>query len=61
MVGFDGIPEAAVADPPLTTVAQQIVEKGRLAARLIFEAGPPKIEVLEVRLVVRASTAAPRA
>ena len=33
MVGFDDIPEAAAGTPPLTTVAQPIVEKGRLAAK----------------------------
>jgi DNA-binding LacI/PurR family transcriptional regulator len=60
VVGFDDIPEAATADPPLTTIAQPIVEKGRLAAKLIFEAGPPRTEVLGVQLVERASTARPR-
>jgi len=60
VVGFDDIPDAATADPPLTTVAQPIVEKGRIAARLIFEAGPPRTETLGVKLVERASTARPR-
>jgi DNA-binding LacI/PurR family transcriptional regulator len=44
----------------LTTISQPIVEKGRLAARLIFEAGRPRTEILEVKLVERASTARPR-
>lgn len=57
VVGFDDIPDAATADPPLTTIAQPIVEKGRIAARLIFEAGPARAETLGVELVVRASTA----
>ncbi len=61
VVGFDDIPEAATSDPPLTTVAQPIVEKGRRAARLIFEAREPRKEILEVKLVVRGSTAPPRA
>ena len=39
---------------------QPIVEKGRLAARMIFDPGPPRKEVLPVELVVRGSTAAPR-
>lgn len=60
VVGFDDIPEAAVASPPLTTVAQPIIEKGRVAARLIFQAGEPRREVLGVSLIVRASTAPPR-
>ena len=61
VVGFDDIPEAAASDPPLTTIMQPIMEKGRRAARLIFEAGEPRSEILEVELVVRASTAGPRA
>ena len=61
VVGFDDIPEAATSDPPLTTVAQPIAEKGRRAARLIFEAHEPRQEILPVKLVVRSSTAAPRA
>jgi DNA-binding LacI/PurR family transcriptional regulator len=60
VVGYDDIPEAAQAEPPLTTVAQPILEKGRLAARLIFAGGPPRTEVLGVELKVRATTAAPR-
>jgi len=60
VVGFDDIPDAAAADPPLTTISQPIVEKGRLAAKLIFEAGRPRTEILEVKLVERASTARPR-
>lgn len=61
VVGFDDIPEAAAAAPPLTTVRQPIVEKGRRAAALIFEGGAPRKEVLPVDLVVRTSTAPPRA
>jgi DNA-binding LacI/PurR family transcriptional regulator len=60
VVGFDDVPEAATSSPPLTTVSQPAVEKGRLAARLILEPGPPRAEVLPVKLVVRGSTA-PRA
>ena len=60
VVGFDDIPEAAAARPPLTTIAQPIREKGRLAAEMIFAGGPPRKEVLPVALVTRASTAPPR-
>jgi DNA-binding LacI/PurR family transcriptional regulator len=56
VVGFDGIPEAATSDPPLTTVAQPIREKGRVAAELIFEKGSVRTEMLPVTLVVRGST-----
>lgn len=56
VVGFDDIAEAAVSDPPLTTIRQPIVEKGRRAAQLIFSHGAPRTEVLPVSLVVRSST-----
>lgn len=56
VVGYDDVPEAALADPPLTTIAQPIVEKGRLAAQMIFDPGPPRKETLPVSLVVRSST-----
>lgn len=59
IVGFDDAPDAATADPPLTTVAQPIVEKGRIAARILFAGGPPRHEVLPVKLIVRASTSPP--
>ena len=56
VVGYDDVPEAAAADPPLTTIAQPMVEKGRLAAQMVFDRGPPRKETLPVRLVVRGST-----
>jgi alanine racemase len=37
VVGFDDIPVAAWTNPPLTTVRQPTVEKGRLAARLLIQ------------------------
>jgi DNA-binding LacI/PurR family transcriptional regulator len=61
VVGFDDLPEAAFADPPLTTIATPTIEKGRAAASILFEGGPPRQVVLPVELVVRASTAPPRA
>lgn len=36
VVGFDDTPEAASSDPPLTTVAQDQLEKGRLAGQLLI-------------------------
>ncbi|MGK5556806.1 LacI family DNA-binding transcriptional regulator [Actinomadura kijaniata] len=63
VAGFDDLPSAAEGDPPLTTVRQPLVEKGRLAARLLLdllagEAVPPRT-VLPTELVVRASTGPP--
>jgi LacI family repressor for deo operon, udp, cdd, tsx, nupC, and nupG len=61
VVGFDDIPLARELSPPLTTVHQPLVEKGRIAAELLFgrrvAAGPI---VLPTELVVRGTTAAPR-
>ena len=60
VVGFDDTPEAVLADPPLTTIVQPTTEKGRVAARILFEGGPPRNVVLPVTLVLRGSTAPPR-
>jgi DNA-binding LacI/PurR family transcriptional regulator len=60
VTGFDGTAEAARTVPPLTTVAQDIAGKGRLAAQMILENGPPRQVVLPVELIVRRSTAPPR-
>jgi len=58
VVGYDDMPEAARADPPLTTVRQALGEKGALAARLLLEPEPsPRVHVLPVELVERASVA----
>ena len=63
VVGYDDLPMAAWTTPPLTTVHQPIVEKGRLAAGLLIRrlqgktvSSPPP---LSTELVIRASTAAP--
>jgi DNA-binding LacI/PurR family transcriptional regulator len=63
VVGYDDLPMAAWTTPRLTTVRQPIVEKGRLAARLLIQqlqgkvvASPPP---LETSLVVRNSTSQP--
>jgi DNA-binding LacI/PurR family transcriptional regulator len=59
ITGFDDIPEAARSEPSLTTVCQQSIEKGRVAANLLLDAINNKIETqhiqLDTRLVVRAS------
>ena len=56
VVGFDNAPEAAISTPPLTTVAQPLVEKGQCAARVLFGEADPVHTVLPVELVVRASS-----
>ncbi|BCP56148.1 LacI family transcriptional regulator [Kaistia sp. 32K] len=61
VIGFDGVPEGAVSDPPLTTVAQPIAQMGRMAAEMILEGiEAPRHERVEVDLIVRQSTAPPR-
>jgi DNA-binding LacI/PurR family transcriptional regulator len=61
VVGFDGVPESAMSEPPLTTIQQPIEEIGRRAVRAILDhRGEVWREKLEVELVVRASTAPPR-
>jgi DNA-binding LacI/PurR family transcriptional regulator len=63
VVGWDDTPEAARADPPLTTLRQSLRDQGRLCAELAA-AGAPAAEALKSQpweLVVRASTAPPRA
>jgi DNA-binding LacI/PurR family transcriptional regulator len=61
VVGFDDIPLAAVIDPPLTTVHQPHIEKGRSAAQMLLdqiETGiARKSKIYPVKLVVRNSTA----
>lgn len=57
---FDGIPEAALSTPPLTTVSQPIEQIGRLAVQMLLERIahpdlPPRQERIGVDLVVRAS------
>jgi alanine racemase len=63
VVGYDDLPMAAWTTPPLTTVRQPIIEKGRLAARLLIQRmkgktvqSPPP---LGTSLVVRGSTSPP--
>src|SRR5262249_9967722 len=67
LVGFDDSPSAALATPPLTTVAQPHEEKGRLATERLLEAIRHRTDsgnqvarqILPTELVVRASTAPP--
>lgn len=60
VVGFDGVPEGAVSEPPLTTIAQPIAEMGRLAVKAILESdGQVRRQQLSVELIVRGSSAPP--
>jgi DNA-binding LacI/PurR family transcriptional regulator len=63
VVGYDDLPMSAWTNPALTTVRQPIVEKGRLAARLLIQRMKGKTVVspapLATRLVVRGSTSHP--
>lgn len=64
VVGFDDIPEAAAAEPPLTTVKQPIRRMGHDAIEMLCRLidGEDEIEThvtLGTALVVRGSTAAP--
>ena len=60
IVGFDGIPFAAIANPRLTTVAVPSAEMGRAAAtsliRAIHDGALPEGTLLPVNVVVREST-----
>jgi LacI family transcriptional regulator len=63
VVGFDNIPESALAQPSLTTVQQPIRQMGRdsIAMLVALIAGEELTEThrtLETTLVVRSSTAA---
>jgi LacI family transcriptional regulator len=64
VVGFDNVPEAVMADPPLTTIEQPIQLMGRRAVELLLAllGGGEVVErvTLPTRLVQRRSTAAPR-
>jgi DNA-binding LacI/PurR family transcriptional regulator len=57
VAGFDDIPEAASADPPLTTIRQPHQRKGSEAVRLLLEGPEAESVLLPIELVVRASTA----
>ncbi len=64
VVGFDNIPESALANPPLTTVQQPIRQMGHdamtMLVALIEGNEPPDIHIeLATTLVRRGSTAAP--
>lgn len=60
VVGFDDMPQAATADPPLTTIRQPIQRAGVLAVEMLTDilengAEPPRRIILPTELVIRAS------
>ncbi|MFF9193891.1 LacI family DNA-binding transcriptional regulator [Streptomyces sp. NPDC014779] len=58
VIGFDDLPVARVADPPLTTVHQPVEGLGREMARMLValvDGQEPTPLILPTRLVVRAS------
>lgn len=62
IVGYDDIPEAEFAVPPLTTIRQPAVEVGASAVRLLFNMidhpeTPPQKVILGVELIRRESVA----
>jgi DNA-binding LacI/PurR family transcriptional regulator len=59
-VGFDGLPFAALASPPLTTVRQPFERLAEHAvARLVGPSPPSPALLLEPALVARASSGPP--
>jgi DNA-binding LacI/PurR family transcriptional regulator len=59
VIGFDDNPDALIADPPLTTVRQPIVEFGRRMAKMLLDRldGLPveQFDVIETSIVRRVS------
>ncbi|GAA1277890.1 LacI family DNA-binding transcriptional regulator [Sphaerisporangium rubeum] len=65
VVGFDDLPLAQWADPPMTTVRQPLARMGAVAAEMVMAAAGGRAPAdhrveLATTLVVRASTATPR-
>jgi LacI family transcriptional regulator len=61
VIGFDGIDIGEITSPPLTTVAQQIDQIGRLGAQLLIDSLEGRtvgkqVNVLAPKLIVRGST-----
>jgi DNA-binding LacI/PurR family transcriptional regulator len=64
IVGFDNSPVALLSDPPLTTVAQPMAEKGRVATELALAAAGgrkrlPRRTIMPTELLVRGTTGPP--
>jgi LacI family transcriptional regulator len=65
VTGVDDIPEAAYFSPPLTTLRVDFASQGRSAVQELLsridQVPPPSVPSLRTELVIRASTAAPKA
>ena len=57
VVGFNDIPEAADADPPLTVIDARNARKGQIAAEMVLGKRRSGRELLRPELRIRASTA----
>ncbi|MEM9222718.1 MAG: LacI family DNA-binding transcriptional regulator [Pseudomonadota bacterium] len=57
VVGFDGVPEGAYLDPPLTTVAQPAEEKGEAAVEILLGTRVSQNLVLPAKVISRRSVA----
>ena len=55
ITGFDNIPEAGTQHPSLTTVHQQSIDKGRMAAEMFLGAREERSLVLPTEIVIRES------
>ncbi len=63
VVGFDDLPPAAIANPPLTTVRQPVSQSGMFAVETLIdllETGPdpPRHTILPTELIIRATCGA---
>jgi DNA-binding LacI/PurR family transcriptional regulator len=59
VMGFDDTPRASTWEPPLSTIRQPLVDKGRIAAKMLLDAidgKPARHQQLPIELIVRAST-----
>ncbi len=60
VIGFDGIPQAALVHPPLTTVSQPLAKMGRVATQMLLDRltdpGKPARRIeLPTELIIRGS------
>ena len=55
VTGFDDIPEATTHNPTLTTVHQQSIDKGRIAAEIYQGKRPERNVMLPTELIIRES------
>ena len=64
IIGFDDLYLSSITCPPLTTVHQDIIEKGRIAASMLIdsiEKKPVEKEIImPIKLVERNSVARPK-